>query len=137
MIIELLMPACFWQAQEFYKNVNYQSLIQSTDTVIIARENDKIVGTVRLAHEHDTLILRGMHIAPTHQKHGIGSLLLEKINNLTKNQICWCLPHSWLEQFYGKIGFKKIDKKDAPIFLQKRLEKYYVDHPDLIVMVKS
>jgi hypothetical protein len=47
---------------------------------------------------------------------------------------CFCLPHAWLEGFYGIIGFAGIEDDDAPPHLRIRLAESRRKHPQLIVM---
>ena len=93
-------------------------------TVISAKCGDDIMGAVRLAPENGVLVLRGMHIAPSFQRQGIGTRMLREISKFIGARECFCLPLARLEGFYGIIGFAKIEDDDAPPHLRDRLAEY-------------
>src|SRR5215510_9151537 len=88
-------------------------------------------GAVRLSPENRVLVLRGMMIAPSRQRQGIGARMLSEASKLMGSQECFCLPHGWLEGFYGIIGFAKIDDHDAPPHLRERLAEGRKKYPQL------
>jgi N-acetylglutamate synthase-like GNAT family acetyltransferase len=126
----------FQSAQDFYTSVGYTSSIHSNDTVLAASYNSKIIGVVRIAYEHNIPVLRGMMIAEEFQRKGIGTLMLKELETKIKSN-CFCLPHDWLESFYGQIGFKKIQTQTAPNFLKERLEDNKKKYPHLIIMQRT
>ena len=126
----------FSEAQEFYTSVGYLQSIQQTDIVVSATLGNQVIGIVRLAFEEGFTILRGMMIAPHCQRRGIGTLMLNELRKHITND-CLCLPHGWLEEFYGQIGFQKIEPEEAPEHLQKRLIENQKKYPRLIVMKRA
>jgi N-acetylglutamate synthase-like GNAT family acetyltransferase len=124
-------------AQDFYAAVGYQLTVQPDDYVIAAYDGDRIVGIVRLSYDHDAITLRGMMVATDYQRKGVGTQLLQTLSTTIGGQICWCLPHDWLEGFYEQIGFVKIDECSAPPFLQERITLGRQKWPHMIVMVKN
>ena len=75
-----------------------------------------------------------MRIHPSYQRRGIGSSILKKIENLLEERqisTIFCIPYAHLEAFYGLIGFRRIRHDQAPQFLQQRIEKYRIEHPQL------
>jgi N-acetylglutamate synthase-like GNAT family acetyltransferase len=111
----------FSNVQAFYVSVGYLGTITADCIVISAKTADAIVGAVRLAPENGLLVLRGMMVAPAYQRRGIGTRMLRQISELMSSYECFCLPHAWLEGFYGTIGFAKIEDHDAPPHLRERL----------------
>jgi len=134
MIIQKDLQSDFPKAQVFYSSVKYYSKIQSEDIVFSARDDNEIVGVVRLALENECLVLRGMMIAKSHQRKKIGSLMLGELEKSIGAQDCFCIPHGWLEGFYGQIGFEKVEESLAPLHLQKRINANREDYPHLIMM---
>ena len=124
----------FSEAEKFYRSVGYMSPIEPESQVVSASINSEFLGVVRLIVEDGHLVLRGMMIAPTHQRNGIGSLMLKELEKHIGSQDCYCLPHGWLEGFYGQIGFVKINDDQAPRHLQDRLKENRTRHPKLIAM---
>jgi len=121
-------------AEDFYRSVGYLAPIVNTDIVFTARDQDKIIGVVRLSVEESTLVLRGMMIAPSHQRQGIGSLMLSQLEKAIGPRDCYCLPHGWLDEFYGQIGFVTIADSMAPPHLKIRLSDNRRKYPKLILM---
>ncbi len=120
-------------AQDFYKSQDYHTQIKKGDLLVAARLNNKIVGLVRLSLEQNVCLLRGMFIDSTMQRTGLGTQMLNHLEPYIESD-CYCLPHSWLESFYGQIGFKKIVEKDAPEFLYQRYTEYKKKHSAMIIM---
>lgn len=124
----------FHDAQNFYHSVGYLQPIQTDDIVFAAYSQSTIIGVVRLATEEGHLVLRGMMIAPSHQRRGVGSLMLNELKEYIGANDCFCLPHGWLESFYSQIGFVKVEEQQAPRHLQERLNENRKKYPQLIVM---
>lgn len=119
----------------FYKKQGYGGDVNINDYILIATEDNKIIGVVRLCNEEETLVLRGMQIEETYQKQGIGKELLKKLNEIIGDKICYCLPYAHLEKFYSIIGFQKIEAEEAPPFLKNRFARYQsiFDTPGIIM----
>ena len=79
----------------------------------------------------------GDMIAPDFQRHGTGTRMLQELERHIGPKDCFCLPHGWLEGFYGQIGFKKIADEHAPLHLQERLKENRKKYPQLIAMQRS
>lgn len=91
------------------------------------------MGIVRLVRENEVSVLRGMQVHPAYQKKGIGSQLLHALEKEI-NDTCYCLAHEWLENFYGKAGFQRIDDTELPEFLHQHLLKYRAtDYPPCLL----
>jgi N-acetylglutamate synthase-like GNAT family acetyltransferase len=105
--------------------------------VISAKTQDKIVGAVRLSQESGVLVLRGMRIAQSYQRQGIGTRMLWRLSKSIGSRECFCLPHAWLEGFYGIIGFAKLEDGEAPLHLLARLAQYRGKHSQLIIMRRA
>ena len=133
-VLEGLTVSQFPDAQAFYATVGYDGAIANDCTVFAARLDDRIIGVVRLAPESGVTVLRGMMIASEHQRKGIGTQMLRFMEPHLGDSDVYCLPHGWLEAFYGQIGFVKIDPLTAPNHLQERLAKQKPKHPQMIVM---
>jgi N-acetylglutamate synthase-like GNAT family acetyltransferase len=126
--------ARFSEVQTFYASVGYFQVVTADCIVISARCRGTIVGVVRLSPENGVQVLRGMMIAPSYQRRGIGTRMLWETSKFMNPSECFCLPHAWLEVFYGTIGFARIEDDDAPPLLWKRLAESRRKHPQLIVM---
>jgi len=63
--IQIREQGDFAAAQAFYETVGYFDPITPGSVVVVARDNDQIVGVVRLCREEGVQILRGMMLAPS------------------------------------------------------------------------
>jgi N-acetylglutamate synthase-like GNAT family acetyltransferase len=131
------MTADFPKVQAFYASVGYFGMVTEDCTVISAKCGDDIIGAVRLAPENGVLVLRGMQIAPSYQRKGIGTRMLREVSKFIGSRECFCLPHAWLRSFYGIIGFARIEGDDAPPHLRERLAEYRKKHWRGILMRRA
>jgi N-acetylglutamate synthase-like GNAT family acetyltransferase len=131
------MAADFRDAQAFYASVGYSGIVTTDCIVVSAKCGDNIVGVVRLAPENGVLVLRGMMIAPSYQRQRIGTRMLWEVSKVLGARECFCLPHAWLEGFYGVIEFAKIQDDDAPLHLRQRLAEYRKTDSQIIVMRRT
>lgn len=128
----------FERAASFYQSVGYVQTIQPQDTFFGAYHANEIVGLVRLAFENGHRVLRGMQVQPQFQFFGIGTKLIRLLEEDLRIEDCYCLPHGWLESFYGQIGFMKVESTETcPAFLVERLEENKKKFPQLILMKRS
>lgn len=136
--IRKLLPSEFADAESFYKSVGYVQTVQPHDKFFAAFEHGETVGLVRLAFENEHWVLRGMQIKPKYQFFGIGTKLIRLLENDLGSEPCFCLPHGWLDKFYGQIGFKTVSSQfDAPTFLTDRLTENKKKYPQLILMKRD
>jgi N-acetylglutamate synthase-like GNAT family acetyltransferase len=131
------MAADFPGAQAFYDSVGYSGIVTTDCMVVSAKCGDNIVGVVRLAPEDGVLVLRGMMIAPPYQRQRVGTCMLWEVSKVLGARECFCLPHAWLQGFYGIIGFAKIEDGEALPHLLERLAESRKKHPQLIVMRRT
>ncbi len=105
--------------------------------MVVAISQNRIIGAARIATEEGIFVLRGVQIAVNFQRQGIGTRILNRVDSLIGESVCWCIPHEWLESFYRQIGFKKVPEDQPPLFLQERIVEARKTHPHLIMMVKN
>jgi N-acetylglutamate synthase-like GNAT family acetyltransferase len=109
---------------EFYRRSGYSPEVNPEDAFYIAVNEEAIIGVVRLAQEFGLTVLRGMRIAPEHQRRGIGTRLLHLLETDFGQADCYCIPYEHLVEFYGQIGFQVLDAGSAPAHLSERLASY-------------
>jgi N-acetylglutamate synthase-like GNAT family acetyltransferase len=133
--LEISVIPCYKMQTEilnFYMNCNRGVKLEESDQFVIAFMKGRIVGLVRLCLELDTFVLRTMQIHPHLQRLGIGTQLLSRFEVLLQERgirEIYCMPYEHLEKFYAKIGFIKIEIKEAPQFLQERLVVFQQSRP--------
>ena len=120
-----------------YIEWGYGGGIAPDDTAWAAEAAGELIGVVRVAPEHGTLVLRGMRIAEQWQRLGIGTQLLTSVSSwLGEGRKCYCVPYTHLVHFYGQIGFVEIATDAAPAFLGSRVAKYKQRSLDVVIMVR-
>jgi N-acetylglutamate synthase-like GNAT family acetyltransferase len=112
---------------ELYLEWGYRSSASPDDTLIIAEHDRRVVGVVRLAIEHDHMVLRGMRVQPAFQRTGVGTRMLELLVKQLKKRECFGIPYEHLLTFYGRAGFREIEANGAPTFLVERAASYRAD----------
>ncbi len=119
-IIETLQPDQFAEAQAFYATMDYDYPISADSRVVVARKDTYIYAVVRISPEEGAEVLRGFMVHPDAQRQGLGTLMLHELKKSMGALTCYCLPHSWLEDFYGQIGFETIPAAQLPPGLYQR-----------------
>lgn len=118
----------------FYERRGYSSGLGANDIILVAMRADSLVGVVRLCSEHRVVVLRGMQVLPDFQRKGIGLSLLDECLSRVNDTICYCIPWTYLEQFYGSRGFECCEPRDVPRFLSERFSGYLQKGRDVILM---
>ncbi len=118
----------------FYERCGYLGGLRANDTNLVAERAGSLVGVVRLCSEHGIVVLRGMQVLPDFQRQGIGLGLLDECLPRVNDAICYCIPWSYLEQFYGSGGFERCEPRDVPGFLSERYSGYLQEGRDVILM---
>lgn len=119
---------------EFYGRCGYMGGLRAKDTVLAAVRASSLVGVVRLCPAHGVVVLRGMQVLPDFQRQGIGRGLLDTCLPKVIDSLCYCIPWSYLEQFYGSGGFERCEPADVPGFLSRRYCGYIQKGRDVILM---
>ena len=125
------------RAVDFLETFGISKSIQAADQIYVAQIGSEVVGVVRLATESGVLVLRGMRVRADVQRRGVGSQLLDRLNDGIGDEACWCIPYGWLTGFYGRIGFRLAAVGDAPRFLAERHQGYIQNGMDVVVMVRA
>jgi len=135
MTIRFANPDEYQEVQTHYEVCGYGGGLSDEDIVAIAIDG-QIIAAVRICHENNLKILRGMQVKPDWQERGIGSSMLKFLDEHLDMNGCYCLPYKHLVNFYALIGFKEILPQNAPRFLAERLEKYLSSgNKEIIVMM--
>ena len=139
----LAAPEELARLAELYDEWGYHGGILPTDVVFVAERDGACVGIVRRTREHETLMLRGMYVAPSARGQGVGSRLLAAFvraldaDPKIRHEPCYGIPFAHLERFYGQGGFGFVDESGAPAFLQDRIRRYRAEGHVVAVMRRS
>lgn len=110
----------------FYRSQNYHGTdtMDGSEFTLVAEDNNRIIGVVRLVVEEGALILRGMFIDKPYQRQGIGKQMLDLMDVEIGERECYCICKEYLERFLGDIGFSKIKPEKGPEHLTERYNQY-------------
>lgn len=122
---------------QLYKLVGYGGGVSATDVTIVARTNSRLIGAVRLCHEGDFKVLRGMHVHPDYQRQGIGRLLLSHCSSHLDDSHAYCLPYVHLAAFYEQINFSVAETSELPVLLSQRFSTYVSVGQAVLAMKRS
>lgn len=119
----------------FYANTTYRntSSVDAKDEIVIAYHSNEIVGLYRLCHEADICVLRGFYVLEPYRGKGIGSLMLQKLNEVAKSKFVYLTCTKPRNSFYAKTGFN-IALNDVPSILQERLRNY--NNPEMNILLR-
>jgi N-acetylglutamate synthase-like GNAT family acetyltransferase len=121
----------------FYSLAGYSPPLESSDRILIAETDDRIVGALRLCNEEGVVLLRGMRVLESMRRQHVGGSLLAAFDEILADGTCYCIPHEYLEAFYGKIGFRSVSLPDAPRILQERWQEYRRRGLNVIIMKRE
>jgi len=107
-------------AVAFYREQLGRRVDIAHDETLLLERDGAVLAAVRLAPGHGTLELRTMVVDRRHQRAGIGSRLLARAGRAIGDRECYCLCWSYLEGFYGQVGFVRVDETTLPEFLRAR-----------------
>jgi N-acetylglutamate synthase-like GNAT family acetyltransferase len=112
--------------REFYLSQGYRGgeSMDGSEFTIVAEDDDRIVGAVRLVIEEGVLVLRGMFIDKPYQRQGIGKQMLDLMDIEIGDRECYSICKEYLERFLGEIGFSKMKPEKAPMHLAERFKEY-------------
>ena len=121
------------EISEFYQTHASAAKVTAEDELVVAYADQKFIGSVRLCNEQEVYTLRSMQIAESYQRRGLGLEILNRFRKRVEERNItevYCVPYAHLEEFYGNIGFKKIEERQAPEFLQERIGGYRERRPE-------
>lgn len=122
---------------DFYRRTGYAAHLGEKDRLIIAESEGKIIGALRLCQEQGVWVLFGMRVIPDRRRQGLGSALLGEAVMRLGRAACYCIPHAYLEAFYGSAGFARIPVQTAPNFLQDRWHDYGRCGLDVVIVKRE
>jgi len=116
-------PYEFASVVRLYDEGGYNGRYQAADFLLLAMMGDEAIGVVRLVEESQLSLLRGLYISKAWRGRGIGLGLLQAASRHLPPR-SYCVTHSALLAFFGKIGFVPCSDEDAPVYLQERRRRY-------------
>ena len=132
--IRLATPGDLARVREAYARFDYERPVRPEDAIWLAEDGDEVVAVVRVVHEEGVLVLRGMRVVDRMQRRGIGTRLLQAVEEWLGERKCFCIPYAHLVSFYAQIGFERIEPEASPAFLAQRMRDYRANGLDAILM---
>ena len=104
------------------------------DLIFIATHNNSIVAALRLSPTGSSHLLRSMCVSAELRHQGVGSALLEHIQQTLNSLNCYCFPFSHLVDFYASANFQSIDTSSAPEAIADKFNRYLNNGKDICLM---
>jgi len=133
--VHIASPDEISEVSELYREADYTPGVLPSDRIVVAESDGHLVGAYRLAREHDVLVLRGMRVHLGLRRQGIGIRLLDALQDI--EEPCYCVPHAYLQGFYGRVGFVSLQAEEMPAFLCSRAAEYRAKGLDVVIMKRE
>ena len=123
-IVSKANPYEYREIELFYNTVGEDDVVDSSEIVFVAKEENRIIGAVRLVFEHGVLVMRTLNVAEENQQKGVGIYLVRTLISEVAGRRCYCLAYPHLKGFYEQFGFKQVEPETLPTFLFDRFSEY-------------
>ena len=120
--------------KQFYKKNGMRAQAPKGEAIFIASQDTQIIAALRLSPSGDDYLLRSMFVSTELRQQGIGSHLLQQIQDTLNSIECYCFPYSHLENFYQSAGFILVDIKSVPEAIRDKFLRYLNNGKDIILM---
>lgn len=120
----------------FYARFSKSARMATSDSIMIAEEEGKVIGAIRLCTEEGYHVARTMIVDEEYRGKGIGKQMLAAFEELICNLDCYGIAYEYLKTFYGRIGFSPILEQKAPAHLQKRYREYIASGRGKFIIMK-
>jgi len=107
-------------------------------TMLVARQDGRIVGSVALEVYADGALLRSVAVSPVARGHGLGRELTEAAIDLARTHRAPAvyLLTTTAERYFPRFGFEPIARSDVPVPVQASIEFQSACPASAIVMRK-
>lgn len=94
------------------------------DTLLVAREDARVVGSVALELYEDGALLRSLAVAPVVQGQGVGRLLTESVVRLARQRGVRdvFLLTTTAQHYFPRFGFETVDRVEVPESVRQSVE---------------
>ncbi len=119
-------------------SLTLEGIDEHVDTMLVARADGHVVGTVALELYAEGALLRSVAVDPRHQGERLGHELTESALNLAAQNGARTvfLLTTTAERFFPKFGFEPIRRDDVPASVQASVEFQSACPASAIVMRK-
>jgi len=120
--------------KQFYKFNKMRAQAPKGDLIFIATLNARIAAALRLHPINSCYLLRSMCVSAELRGQGLGSALLNYLQNQLNEIECYCFPFSHLQNFYIQAGFQLCTTEDAPQAITDKFNRYLSNGKDICLM---
>jgi amino-acid N-acetyltransferase len=113
--------------------------IQPETKLFVMEEGNKVIATVALEHDHNDALLRSLSVETNYRNKGVGQQLVSFIEDYARQQGVQniYLLTTTAADFFNKKGYQKIERTEAPPFIQNTSEFSSVCPSSATVMKKQ
>jgi ribosomal protein S18 acetylase RimI-like enzyme len=125
--IQTIKPlATAWMAWvDHEQEAQFASLWRPDDTWIITL-NGQEIGWVEFRQTGDETFLKQLYVAPLHQRRGIGSQVMRRLNEqgrTAKSMALFVLKNNPAFQFYKRHGFEVVQETHSTFVMRRKLDR--------------
>ena len=130
-LTELQIPL----VNKYYKQSRYSSKAGRGEVIFVLKDQSGIVAAVRLEPKNNGwFFLRAMCVAPELRGQGIGTQLLNHMQDFLSHHSVYCFPFDHLQVFYEKAGFILHGIDEAPSFIRDPFCRYQLQGRKICMM---
>ena len=120
--------------KSFYKKNGMRAQAPKGDIIFIATSNNAIVAALRLHPVNSFYLLRSMCVQADNRHQGIGSALLDHIQDKLNGIECYSFPYTHLSDFYIHANFVICDTESAPTVISDKYFRYIKNGKKICLM---
>jgi ribosomal protein S18 acetylase RimI-like enzyme len=125
--VQTIKPlATAWMAWvDHEQEAQFASLWRPDDTWIITL-NGQEIGWVEFRQTGDETFLKQLYVAPLHQRRGIGSQVMRRLNEqgrTAKSMALFVLKNNPAFQFYKRHGFEVVQETHSTFVMRRKLDR--------------
>ncbi len=119
------------RVQNFYRSSGYGGELTGDELILVAENDECVVGALRISREHGTLVLHGMTVAGGDE---VGMDLLRAAERRLRYELCYCLTYQGLLAYYAEVGFEPVPDEEVPPMLRRRMDVIRAQSPGVLAM---
>jgi ribosomal protein S18 acetylase RimI-like enzyme len=125
--VQTIKPlATAWMAWvDHEQEAQFASLWRPDDTWIMTL-NGQEIGWVEFRQTGDETFLKQLYVAPLHQRRGIGSQVMRRLNEqgrTAKSMALFVLKNNPAFQFYKRHGFEVVQETHSTFVMRRKLDR--------------
>ncbi len=130
-----LDPLRFPLIKRLYKTYYPAGTPRKDDIIWSIEKNATLCGAVKFRQEGENQLLSGLLIIPSLRGLNLGHLLLKQSQLQSRTKPCYCFAYAYLESFYQKAGFTRLEANQLPSILNSKFHRYCASGKDLIPLM--